>query len=170
MVNDKESENFLKPGDRILSGLFSDSAERYYNTLTRQGYSKGKINILDPKESSRPYLNSFNSEIIIGTKAKECARGGAIIGGLVGLALGIIAAAGSQLALPGLNIIISGPLIGGLASAGAGAAAGSLMGALVGYSIPEDKTRRYERELKNGKITLDINVTNHEKLNIFKND
>jgi len=170
MVNNKGSENNLKPGDRILSELFSDSAERYYDTLTQQGYSKGEINLIDHEEKSRTHLNNSNLEIIIGTKAKECAGGGAIIGGLVGLAIGIIAAAGTQLALPGLNLIIPGSLIGGLASAGAGAATGSLMGALVGYSIPEDKTRRYERELKNGKIIFDINVRNREELNIFKND
>ena len=55
-----------------------------------------------------------------------------------------IAAIGTSLVIPGLGLVVAGPLAAALAGAGAGGTAGGLIGALVGHGMPEDRTKKYE--------------------------
>ena len=56
-------------------------------------------------------------------------------------------AVGSTIAVPGLGLVVAGPIAAALAGAGAGAAAGGLIGAMVGAGIPEDRgAKEYKRE------------------------
>ena len=57
---------------------------------------------------------------------------------------------GTSLVIPGLGLIIAGPLAAGLAGAGAGGITGGLIGALVGSGIPEDRAKIYEDGKLNG--------------------
>lgn len=63
-----------------------------------------------------------------------------------------VAAVGMSIAIPGLGLVIAGPLAGAIA--GAGGAAGGLVGALVGWGIPEERVKRYESGIKNGEILM----------------
>jgi hypothetical protein len=67
-----------------------------------------------------------------------------------------IAAVGTTLAVPGLGLVIAGPLAAALAGAGAGGAAGGLVGALIGWSIPEERVKAYESGLRNGGILMGV--------------
>ncbi len=57
-------------------------------------------------------------------QAKSHAADGAGIGGAVGAVLAAIAAVGSTIILPGINLVIAGPIAEALAGAGAGAVTG----------------------------------------------
>ena len=54
------------------------------------------------------------------------------------LAACAVAAVGTTLLIPGLGIVVAGPLAAVIAGAGAGAATGGLIRALVGWNIPEE--------------------------------
>ena len=67
-----------------------------------------------------------------------------------------IAAVGSSLVIPGLGLVVAGPVAAALAGAGAGAATGGILGALVGAGIPEERVKHYETGLKEGGILMGV--------------
>lgn len=89
------------------------------------------------------------------SKAPEGAALGATTGGIAGAVLAAIAATAS-LAIPGIGVLVGGPLIAALAGAGAGGAAGTLIGALVGSGIPEHEARFLSTGVQKGGILVGI--------------
>ena len=53
-----------------------------------------------------------------------------------------------------------GPLAAAVAGAGAGAAGGGLIGALIGWSMPEERVKRYEEGIRNGGILTGLHARN----------
>lgn len=98
----------------------------------------------------------------LGNKAAEGAGIGGAIGGTVGAIAAAVAAMGTSLLLPGLGLVIAGPLAAAVAGAGAGAAGGGLIGALIGLGIPEERVKRYESGLKDGGILLGVKSRSDE--------
>jgi hypothetical protein len=143
---------------RVLTGLFRDrdNAERAYSDLTKQGYSASDVNLVMSDDTRKRYLASSGKTTELGTKAAEGAGVGGAIGGTVGAIAAAVAAVGTSLAIPGLGLVIAGPIAAALAGAGAGGAAGSLVGALIGWGIPEERVREYERGLKEGGILMGV--------------
>ena len=70
------------------------------------------------------------------------------MGTAVGATLAAIAAVGTVLIIPGLNLIVAGPIVAALAGGGVGAVAGGLVGGLVGLGIPERDAVVYNRSLQ----------------------
>jgi len=56
--------------------------------------------------------------------------------------------------VPGLGLVLAGPIAAALAGAGAGGVTGGLIGALIGAGIPEERAAGYERGLKQGGILI----------------
>jgi hypothetical protein len=100
----------------------------------------------------------------------EGAGTGAAIGGTVGATLAAIAAIGTTLALPGLGLLIAGPIAAGLAGAGAGGATGGLIGALIGAGIPEERVKRYEEGIKNGGIMMGVTPRSDDDAAYFEDE
>src|SRR4028118_1264588 len=125
---------------RIMTGMFRDreSAERAYGSLTSRGYSKDDVNLIMSDDTRKKHFSGDDKDSDLGDKAWEDAGKGAAIGSGVGATLAAIAAIGTTVALPGLGLLIAGPIAAGLAGAGAGGLTGGLIGALVGHGIPED--------------------------------
>ena len=154
---------------KMLTGMFSDraSTEKAYNALHEKGYTKDDINLVMSDDTRKQFSTG---ETEIGTKAMEGAGKGSAIGGVVGAAVGVIAAIGTSIVLPGLGLIVAGPLAAGLAGAGAGGVTGGLIGALVGSGIPEERAKLYESGVKNGKIVMGIHPRNEEDAQYFQSD
>ncbi len=154
--------------------MFKDreSAERAYNSLAARGYSDKEINVIMSDETRQKYYpeghDSADSDF--DSKALEGAGKGAGIGGTAGAIIGAIAAIGTSVALPGLGLIVAGPLAGALVGAGAGGATGGLIGALVGSGIPEDRAKEYEQGVKDGGIVLGFNPRDEEDAAHFESD
>lgn len=143
----------------MVTGLFPDreSAEHAYNTTTSRGYGRDDVNLLMSDETRSKYFSSDDTaNTDLGNKAMEGAGVGGGIGTAVGATLGALAAIGTNLVLPGLGLVIAGPLAAGLAGAGAGALTGGLVGALVGWGIPEERARAYESGISKGGIVMGI--------------
>ena len=156
--------------NRMLTGLFRDrdSAERAYRSLQDRGYGKDDVNLLMSDDTRKKYFADEDTEL--GTKAWEGAGKGAAIGGGVGATLGAIAAIGTTLALPGLGLLIAGPIAAALAGGGAGALTGGLVGALVGNGIPEEHAKHYEKGIREGGIVMGVNPRTSEDADYFEND
>ena len=148
---------------RMVTGLFKDreSAESAYGSVTSRGYTQDDVNLLMSEETRKKHFVG-GRETEIGNKALEGAGTGAAIGGTVGATLAAIAAIGTTLALPGLGLLVAGPIAAALAGAGAGGATGGLIGALVGAGIPEERVKRYEEGIRNGGIVMGVNPKSEE--------
>jgi hypothetical protein len=157
---------------RMVTGLFRDreSAERAYGSVTTRGYSNDDVNLLMSDETRDKHFTSDGRETELGNKALEGAGTGAAIGGTVGATLAAIAAIGTTLALPGLGLLVAGPIAAGLAGAGAGGATGGLIGALVGAGIPEERVKRYEDGLREGGIVMGVKPRSDEDAEYFERE
>lgn len=140
-----------------------EDAEKAYRDAIDAGYKPQDINVMMSEDSRKKYYDSVL--VKEGSKASE----GLAIGGATGAAVGgivaAIAAVGTSLVIPGLGLIVAGPLAAGLAGAGAGGLTGGLVGSLVGWGIPEDKAKVIDSEIKSGGIALGVNET-HSNSNL----
>jgi uncharacterized protein (TIGR02271 family) len=148
-----------KDNSGMLTGLFSDreSAERAYQGLSERGYTKDDINVVMSDATRKKHFSdggTTNTEL--GNKAAEGAGIGGAVGGTIGATLAAVTAVGSNLVIPGLGLVVAGPLAAAAAGAGAGAATGGLLGALVGWGIPEERVKHYESGLKQGGILMGV--------------
>ena len=134
-----------------VTGLFTDreAAERGYRSLTDRGYDAKEINLVMSDDTRKKYFAS-GEETELGTKAAKGLGVGGAIGGTVGAIAAAIAAVGTSIAIPGLGVVIAGPLAAALAGAGAGGVTGGLVGALIGAGIPEERVKHYEEGIKSG--------------------
>ena len=144
---------------RLVTGLYDspESAGRAYQDLTsRHGYRSDDISVLMSEDTRKRHFADVKpgEEFKQGTKAAEGAGVGGGIGLSVGAALGAFLAAATSIAIPGLGLIVAGPIAGAIAGAGAGGATGSLIGLLIGSGIPEDRAAEYDRGIREGGIVL----------------
>jgi len=161
----------IRSDKRFVSGMFSDrdSTERAYNSLHQRGYSKDDVDLVMSDETRKKYFDK-DDDSELGNKAMEGAGKGSAIGGTVGAIAGVIAALGTSLVIPGLGLVIAGPIAAGLAGAGAGGLTGGIIGALVGRGIPEDRAKKYESGIKSGKIMMGVTPRNDEDARFFENE
>jgi len=156
----------------MLTGMFHDreSTEHAYEALQERGYTKDEINLIMSDETRKKYFSGDHDDTEIGTKAAEGAGKGSAIGGAVGAVAGIIAAIGTSLVIPGLGLVIAGPIAAGLAGAGAGGLTGGAIGALVGMGIPEARAKMYESGIKDGNIVMGVKPRNDEDARYFEKE
>ncbi|WP_370550238.1 hypothetical protein [Hymenobacter sp. BT559] len=152
------------------SGIFRDrsSAEKAYQSLHERGYHKDDVHLMMSDETRDRHFGDNAEHTELGDKAMEGAGVGSAIGGTAGAIIGAIAAIGTSVALPGLGLIIAGPLAAALAGAGAGGLTGGLVGALVGSGIPEEHATEYEEGIKNGGIVMGVKPRNAEDAKYFE--
>jgi len=155
-----------------MSGMFKDrsSAEQAYQSMHSRGYGKDDVNLLMSDETRKTHFGDDSAHTELGDKAMEGAGVGSAIGGTAGAIIGAIAAIGTSVALPGLGLIIAGPLAAALAGAGAGGLTGGLVGALVGSGIPEEHAAEYEQGIKNGGIVMGVKPRNAEDAKYFEDE
>ena len=159
--------------DRQVTGLFldRDSAERAYRTVTELGYRHDDVNLVMSDETRQRYFSNPDSTATeLGSKAAEGAGIGGAIGGTLGAIVGAIAAVGTSLVLPGLGLVIAGPIAAALAGAGAGGATGGIIGALVGWGIPEERVKHYESGIKEGGILMSVRPRSEDDAKRFEKD
>lgn len=157
----------------MVTGLFSDreNAERAYDAVTRRGYDRDEVNVVMSDDTRKKHFAaSSDMETELGSKVTEGAGVGGAIGGTVGAIAGAVAAIGASLAIPGMGLIIAGPIAAALAGAGAGGLAGGLVGALVGWGIPEERVEHYENGIKKGGILMGITPRSEEDAAYFEKE
>ncbi len=150
-------------GDYLVTGMFNDrdSAERAYAGVTSRGYDKDDVDlVMSDKTRDKHFGDHTGHDTVLGTKAAQGAGVGGAIGGAVGAIAAVVAAVGTSIAIPGLGLVVAGPIAAALAGGGAGAATGGLVGALVGAGMPEERIKRYETSIKEGGIMMGVRARN----------
>ena len=159
----------------MVTGLFPDraSAEAAYNTAHSRGYSKDDVNLVMSNDTRKRHFSddsAMGKETELGNKAAEGAGIGGAIGGTIGAIVAGIAAVGTSIALPGIGLVIAGPLAAAAAGAGAGAAGGGLLGALIGWNMPEERVKDYEEGVNKGGILMGVRTKNDDDALHFENE
>lgn len=152
-----DSKTFIK--------LFTDihSAEHAYKSALMNGYNSSDINVIMSENTKKQY---FDSILVEPSKSNQVLAGAGLGGTLGGLALGALAmtlASGTEYLLPELGLIVSGPLMVGLAGVGVGCFSGGLIGALVGWGLTSDKAQLYKKGIENGGIILATDSTHSNR-------
>ena len=157
--------------NRMVTGMFRnrDDAEKAYNSITSRGYNKDDVNLLmSDKTRETQFADGADTEL--GSKALEGAGVGSAIGGTLGAVIAGIAAIGTSVLIPGLGLLVAGPLAAALAGAGAGGLTGGLVGALVGSGIPEETAKQYEAGINDGGIVVGVQPRSTEDADYFENE
>lgn len=157
--------------NQMLTGLFRDreSADKAYKSVRDRGYNDDDVNLLMSDKTRDTWFDE-NDKSELGSKALEGAGAGSAIGGTLGAIIGGIAAIGTNVILPGLGLIVAGPLAAALAGAGAGGLTGGLVGALIGSGIPEDRAVIYDEGVRNGGAVIGVNPRTPEDAEYFENE
>ena len=146
---------------KLVTGLFKNrvAAEAAVDAILKRGYTRDDISVMMSD-------STHNKEFALQAKthAADGAGIGGAVGGVVGAVLAAIVAVGSTILLPGLGLVIAGPIAAALAGAGAGAATGGVIGALIGAGIPEYRAKVYEAGLKGGGILLGVEAKSDEEV------
>ena len=157
----------------LVTGLFKDqhTAESAYKSATEMGYSKDEINVVMSEDTRKKYYGKDATlETEVGNKAAEGAAIGGALGGTIGAIAAAVAAIGTNLVLPGLGLVIAGPLAAAVAGAGAGGVTAGLVGALIGWGIPEDRLKEYEQGINDGGILIGVKARSSEHARQFENN
>ncbi|HSB28475.1 MAG TPA: hypothetical protein VLE19_11500 [Pyrinomonadaceae bacterium] len=146
---------------RLVTGLFKSkvAAEAAVDAIMKNGFTRDDISVL-MSDATR------NKEFALQTRT-HAADGlgiGGVIGGAVGAVLAAMVAVGTTLFLPGINLVIAGPIAAALAGAGAGGATGGLIGALIGAGIPEYRAKVYDAEIRGGGILIGVEARSDEEV------
>lgn len=125
-----------------IIGVFNSqsNAEKAIKSMRDKGFKDNEISIVSKKGTKQADSNGDMS-----TAATGITTGG-VLGGIAGL----MASAGA-LAIPGVGPIIAAGPIAALLT---GAVGGGIVGGLVDMGIPEDESRRYEEDVKQGGILV----------------
>jgi len=144
---------------RMVTAVFRDrtQANRVYTWLRDRGYTSDEINVLMSDQTRTAYHDADEDELVSsGTHAAEGIATGGAIGTAVGATLAAIAAIGTSVLIPGLGVVVAGPILAAFAGAGAGAVAGGVIGGLIGLGIPESNARAYEEALRDGGVVVGV--------------
>ena len=146
---------------KLVTGLFKNrvAAETAVDAIIKRGYTRDDISVL-MSDATR------SKEFALQTKshAADGAGIGGAVGGAVGAVLAAIVAVGTTIFLPGINLVIAGPIAAALAGAGAGGATGGAIGALIGAGIPEYRAKVYDTELRGGGILVGVEARSDEEV------
>src|SRR5437773_7275316 len=98
---------------QLVTAVFRDrlNAERAFDLLHTMGYSDSDIDVLmSDKTRSEFYPAKKHDKVHAGTMAEEGMGVGGAVGTAVGATLAAVAAIGTSLVVPGLGLIVAGPI------------------------------------------------------------
>jgi hypothetical protein len=153
----------------MVTGLFRDSkgVERAYRSVAKRGYEIGDINVVMSDDTRRRYFSDdrhINTEL--GSKVAEGGELGGPMGGRIGTIIPALIAVG-VVALPGLGLVLAGPLAVALAAAGAAGLTVGLIGALSDWGIPEERAKQYETGIHDGGILVGVKPRSNQDAQYF---
>jgi hypothetical protein len=159
----------------VVSALFPnrECAEKAHDALVRRGFAEREISVAmrqegDPARPTPP-LDKSDTGDKVAAKAAENSAKGAAIGGTAGALIGVLAAA-SSVVIPGIGIILAGPIAAGIAGLAAGGVAGGVAGALVGSGVPEEDARIMESDLEEGRILIAVRARSPQEVREIRDE
>lgn len=154
-----------------LTALFKnrEDADFAYEWLLKNGYNSDDIHLLMSEETRQKYHyaeaaepETTEDDAVAGLEA------GAVVGGGLGAMLGIVAAVGAAMIIPGMGLAVAGPLAASLAAAGG--LVGGALGALYGSSIPEEQAHELEHKIREGSILISVYPHDPEDADLIESE
>ena len=138
---------------KTILGIFPkhEDADRALFHLKDEGFKASEVSVIAREDTMKKY------------RAEEAdnAGTGVLTGGVLGGLAGLLIAA-TPVIVPGLGLLVAGPLTL-LASFATGALAGGLIGALIDMGVSEDTAKSYENKIKNGEVLLAVNASDKDE-------
>jgi hypothetical protein len=159
--------------EKMVTAVFRNrlEAEQAFDYLRTLGYEDSDINVL-MSDKSHSTFSPLRENPEIRHQAGSAAVEGVGVGGAIGTVIGAtaagLAAIGTSLVIPGLGLLVAGPIAAALAGAGAGAVAGGALGALIGLGITEPNARAYEAALRDGGVVVGVRPRTSEDANLIE--
>ena len=166
-----QAQDSSHAGAGRITAIFPDrnAAERVFDAIRDRGYDRSEIDVLMSEETRTTYFADKeigNSEM--GDRAMEGAGVGSAIGGTIGAIIGAVAAIGTTVILPGVGLVVAGPIAAALAGAGAGGFTGGVLGALVGTGIPDEEAGEFEEGIRGGGIGIAVEPRSAEDAHFLR--
>lgn len=154
--------------ESVVMACFRNRADasEAYDYVVGRGYTRDEINMMMSNSTREAFATEGNHSV--GSKASEGVAMGGTIGTAVGATIAAIAAIGTSVALPGVGLVVAGPILAALAGGGAGAVTGGLLGGLIGLGIPESNAKAYEAAMKEGGVVIGVTPRNTTDANDFR--
>lgn len=148
-----------------VAGLFQNfkSASKAIEVLKARGYSENDISLLASESAA-----DMNIELENHTKAAEGGAIGASVGGAIGATIAGVAAVGTITATGGIGLIATGPLVAGLAGAGAGGVTGGLIGSLIGMGYPETEAKMIDGGVGSNQVMIGLTIDDKQRDDVKK--
>ena len=143
---------------RTVLGAFrsSDAAERAVDELAAQGFDSEHISVA---VSDRAHALHFSAKH---DKTVEGVGVGLISGGVLG---GVVAGLTTvaTVVVPGVGVLVAGPLLSAFAGMNAGAVVGTFVGGLIGHGIPEREAKIYKEAVKEGNLLVAVSADDADR-------
>lgn len=159
-------------------------ARQVVEDLVHVGFERDSISLVT-NDSNNHYSRYLDRDYVPrddAVNASEGASFGAIVGGLGGLLVGLVA-----LPIPGVGLAVAaGPIMAGLTGILFGVVTGGLVGALIKTGVPEDEAPYYAESIRRGGTLVSIHtnetlkakdilnfhgaVNIHERVKVWKQD
>lgn len=166
METRSEGEQKLTAGNMVTAMFTSkEDTENVCRALHQQGYSDKEISVIMSEETHTKYFSEGSN---LGSKVIKGAVKGTAIGGIAGAIAGAISAIGTTFTLPGLGIVVAGPLAIGIGGALAGGATGGLTGSMIGAGFAEERAMFYEPHIKSGNIVVAVHPRSASDVDIIE--
>ena len=136
-------------------------AEAAVRALRDAGFSTDAISVVARDESRAQTVAEDAGANDTGSDVAKGAGIGALTGAGLG-ALGGVLVGATALAIPGIGIVLAGPLAAVLGGVGAGGLTGGLAGALAGLGVSDDEARTYQERLEAGDIIVAVAAGDRE--------
>jgi hypothetical protein len=156
---------------RALTALFKnrEDADSAYEWLLKNGHNSNDIHLLMSEETRQKYHYAEAAEpettpedAVVGLEA------GVAVGGGLGAAMGIVAGVTAAVIIPGLGLVVAGPLAASLA--GAGGMLGGALGALYGSSLPEEEAQKLEQTIREDGILISVQPPDTEEAALIESE
>lgn len=145
---------------KLVTAVFRNQidTENAFDAIRSLGYPETKIDVLMSDKTRLDWYSDVKDgdKHDVGNLGLEGVGVGGAVGTGVGAALGAMVAIGTTIALPGLGLIVAGPIAAALAGGGAGAVTGGLVGGLIGLGISEENANAYQEVLRKGGVVMGV--------------
>jgi hypothetical protein len=169
MATNYSADTAVEP--RRLTALFKsrEDADSAYEWLLKNGYASDDVHLLMSEETRQKY--NYEQAAEPATTDEDATAGlgtGVVFGGGLGATLGAVAGAGAAIIIPGLELVVAGPLAASLA--GMGGLVGGALGGLYGSSVPEEKAKELEQTIREGSILIGVHPHDSESAALIENE
>lgn len=152
---------------KMVSAVFRDrqQSEEAFGYLYSHGFRDSDISVLmsDRTRAKHYPVGTDEHKHTAGSLATEGLGVGGAVGTAIGATLAAIVAIGTTVAIPGLGLLVAGPIVAALAGGGAGAVAGGLVGTLIGAGMTEQNASAYDAALREGGIAMAVHPRDSEQ-------